>query len=65
MRSHSQHQLEEFQNWAAYLEHLLSILWEFDADCLPLEGKLGRIFYDGLKLSIKLWIDEGGEQQLP
>lgn len=65
MREHSQHQLEEVQDWAAHLEHLQSILLEFDADCAPLEGQLGRIFYDGLRPSIKLWIDEVGRQQLP
>ena len=38
---------------------------EFDADFAPLEGQLGRTFYDGLRPSIKLWIDEVGRQQLP
>ena len=65
MRSDSQHQLEEVQDWAAHLKHLQSILLEFDADCAPLEGQLGRTFYDGLRPSIKLWIDEVGRQQLP
>lgn len=64
MRGDSQHQLEEVQDWAAHLEHLQSILVEFDADCAPLEGQLGRTFYDGLRPSIKLWIDEVGRQQL-
>ncbi len=65
MRSDSQLQLEEVQDWAAHLEYLQSILLEFDADWAPLEGQLGRTFYDGLRLSIKLWIDEVGRQQLP
>ncbi len=30
-----------------------------------MEGYLGRTFYDGLRPSIKLWIDEVGRQQLP
>lgn len=64
MRGDSQHQLEEVQDWAAHLEHLQSILVEFDADCAPLEGQLCRTFYDGLRPSIKLWIDEVGRQQL-
>ena len=64
MRGDSQHQQEEVQDWAAHLEHLQSILVEFDADCAPLEGQLGRTFYDGLRPSIKLWIDEVGRQQL-
>ncbi len=65
MRSDSQHQLEEVQDWAAYREHFQSILLEFDADCAPLEGQLGRTFHDGLRSSIKLWIDKVGRQQLP
>ena len=65
MRSDSQHQLEEVQDWAAHLKHLQSILLEFDADCAPLEGQLGRTFYDWLRPSIKLWIDKVGRQQLP
>ncbi len=65
MRSDSQHQLKEVQDWAAHLEHLQSILLEFDADCAPLEGQLSRTFYDGLKPSIKLWIDEVSRQLLP
>ncbi len=53
------------QDWAAHLEHLQSILLELDADFAPLEGQLGRTFYDELRLSIKLWIDEVGREQLP
>ncbi len=65
MRSDSQHQLEEFQYSAAHHEHLQSILLEFDADFAPLKGQLGRTSYDGLRPSIKLWIDKVGRQQLP
>ncbi len=65
MREDSQYQLEEVQDWAAHLEHLQSILLEFDADCAPSEGQLCRTFYDGLRPSIKLWISEMGRQQLP
>ncbi len=54
MRSDSQHQLEEVQDWAAHLEHLQSIPLEFDDDCALLEGPLGRTFYDGLRPLIKL-----------
>ena len=54
MRGDSRHQLEEVQDWAAHLEHLQSILVEFDADCAPLEGQLGRTFYDGLRPSINI-----------
>ena len=62
MRSDSQLQLEEVQDWAAHLEHLQSILLEFDADCAPLEGQLGRTFYDWLRPSIKLRVDKIGRQ---
>ena len=58
MRGDARHQAEEVQDLAAQLEHLPSILLEFDADYAPGEGQLGRTFYDGLKPSIKLWIDE-------
>ena len=65
IRSVSQKQLEDVQNLAAYLKHLQSILLDFDADRAPLEDQLGRTFYDALRSSIKLWIDEVGRQQLP
>ncbi len=56
LRGDTQHQLEEVQDWVAHLEHLQSILLEFDANNAPREGQLGRTFYNGLKPSIKLWI---------
>ena len=64
MRGDSQHQGEEVQDWATHLEHLQSILMEFDANCAPGEGQLGRTFYDGLRPSIKLWVDEVGREQM-
>ena len=64
MRGDSQHQQEEVQDWAAHLEHLQSILLEFDADCAPSEVQLCHIFYDGLRLSVKLWIGKEGWQKL-
>ena len=64
MRSDSQLQVEEIQDWATHLEHLQSILLEFHADCSPLECQLDRTFYDWLRPSIKLWIDKVGRQQL-
>ena len=60
MRSDSQHQLKEVQDLAAHLEHLQSILFEFDVDCAPLEGQLSRKFYDRFRSLIKLWIDKVG-----
>ncbi len=60
-RGDAQHQLEEIQDWVAHLEHLQSILLEFDANNALREGQLGQTFYDGLKPSIKLWIANIGE----
>ncbi len=39
-----------------HLEHLQSILLEFDANNTSKKGQLGRIFYNSLKPLIKLWI---------
>ncbi len=61
LRGDTQYQSEEVQDWAAHLEHLQSILLEFDANNAPREGQLGRTFHDGLKPSIKLWIADIGE----
>ncbi len=61
MQGNTQHQLEEVQDWAAYLERLQSILLEFDANNAPGESQLSRTFYNGLKPSIKLWIADIGE----
>ncbi len=58
LRRNVQYQSEEVQDWVAYLKHLQSILLEFDTNNAPREGQLGRIFYDGLRPSIKLWIAE-------
>ncbi len=54
LRGDAQYQSEEVQDWATHLEHLQSILLEFDANNAPQKGQLGRTFYDGLKPSIKL-----------
>ncbi len=61
LRGDAQHQSEEVQDWAAHLEHLQSILLEFDANNTLREGQLGQTFYDGLRPSIKLWIANIGE----
>ncbi len=61
LRGDAQHQLEEVQDWAAYLEHLQSILLEFEANNALGKGQLGRTFYDSLKTSIKLRIADIGE----
>ncbi len=57
LREDAQHQSEEVQDWAAHLEHFQSILMEFDTNNAPKEGQLVGTFYDGLKYSIKLWIN--------
>ncbi len=61
LKEDAQYQLEEVQDWAAHLEHLQSILLEFDANNVSQEGQLGLTFYDGLRPSIKLWIAKIGE----
>ena len=58
----SQYQQEEVQDWASHLEHLQSILLEFDTRCAPTEDVLCRYFYEGLRPSIRLWIDEEGRE---
>ena len=58
----SQYQQEEVQDWASHLEHLQSILLEFDTRCAPTEDVLCRYFYKGLRPSIRLWIDEKGRE---
>lgn len=63
-KSNSQHQLEEVEDWAAYLEHLQSILLEFDADCALGKDQLSRTFCDSLKFLIKLWVTKVDWQHL-
>lgn len=58
----SQYQQEEVQDWASHLEHLQSILMEFDAKCVPSEDLLAQYFYKAFRPSIKLWIDEEGRE---
>ena len=57
----SQHQQEEVQDWASHLQHLKSILVEFDLRCASTEDVLCWYFYKGLKPSIRLWIDQEGQ----
>ena len=58
----SQYQQEEVQDWASHLIHLQSVLREFDTRCAPTEEVLCRYFYEGLRPSIRLWIDEEGRE---
>ena len=52
-RGNSQYQLEYAQDWALHLEHLQSILQEFDPKGALKESDLIRFFQDGLQLSIQ------------
>ncbi len=61
LRGDAQHQSEEVQDWTAHLEHLQSILLEFDANNSPQESQFGQTFYDDLRPLIKLWIADIGE----
>ncbi len=61
LRGDAQYQSIEVQDWATHLEHLQSILLEFDANNALRKGQLGRTFYNGLRPSIKLWITNIGE----
>lgn len=57
-----QYQLEEAHNWASRLEHLQSILIEFDADGAPEESDLVRFFREGFKPSIKAQMEQRGRE---
>lgn len=48
--------MKEVKDWTAYLEYLKSILLEFDTNNTPQKNQLDHIFYDGLKLLIKIYI---------
>ena len=56
----SQYQQQEVQDWASHLEHLQSILQEFDADGAPKESDLIRFFREGLKPSVKTQMEQRG-----
>ena len=53
-----QYQLEEVYNWASHLEHLQSILMEFDPAAASTESTMVRYFEEGLKPSIKAEMDQ-------
>ena len=53
-----QYQLEEVYDWASYLEHLQSILIEFDPAAALMESTMVRYFEKSLKPSIKAEIDQ-------
>ena len=54
----SQHHQEKVQDWASHLQHLKSILIEFNPRCTPIKDVLCWYFYKNLRPSIRLWIDK-------
>ena len=58
LKRDSQYQLEEVYDWASHLEHLQSILIEFDPLAAPTESTMVRYFEEGLKPSIKAEMDQ-------
>ena len=58
LKRDSQYQLEEVYDWASHLEHLQSILMEFDPAAAPMESTMVRYFEEGLKPSIKTKMDQ-------
>ena len=58
LKRDSQYQLEEVYDWASHLEHLQSILMEFDPAAAPTESTMVRYFEEGLKPSIKAEMDQ-------
>ena len=58
LKRDSQYRLEEVYDWASYLEHLQSILMEFDPAAASTESTMVRYFEEGLKPSIKAEMDQ-------
>ena len=50
--------MEKVYNWASHLEHLQSILMEFDLAAVFTKSTIVRYFEEGLKPSIKAEIDQ-------
>ncbi len=60
IRRDSQYQQEEVLDWAAHLEHLQTVLKEFDPSGAPNETTLIRYFREGLCPSIRAQLDNRG-----
>ena len=60
IRKDSQHQFEEVMDWAAHLEHLQTVLQEFDANAVISEPVLIRLFRNGLRPSIRAQAKQKG-----
>ena len=58
LKRDSQYQLEEVYDWSAHLEHLQSILIEFNPQAALTEFNMVRYFEEGLKTSIKVEMDQ-------
>lgn len=54
LKRNAQHQSEKIPDWAIHLKYFKSILLESDTNNTLQKGQLGQIFYNGLKLLIKL-----------
>ena len=63
IRKDSQHQFEEVMDWAAHLEHLQTVLREFDADAVISEPVLIRLFRNGLRPSIRAQAKQEGRRK--
>ena len=63
IRKDSQHQFEEVMDWAAHLEHLQTVLREFDADAVISEPVLIRLFRNGVRPSIRAQAKQKGCQK--
>ena len=50
--------MKEAQDWASHLQHLQSILAEFDTVGAPDESTMICYFWEGLKPSIKVEIEQ-------
>ena len=57
-RRDSQYQLEEARDWASHLQHLQSILSKFDSVGAPDKLTMIRYFWEGLKPSIKVKMEQ-------
>ena len=63
-RRDSQYQLEEAQDWASYLQHLQSILSEFDPIRTPNKLTMICYFREGLKPSIKVEMEQQDRESM-
>ena len=58
----SQYQDKSVQDLAAYLEYLQSILIEFDPEYASEKGTMIRYFREGLRPSIKVKMEQRGQE---